>query len=256
MAEEAPDRFPVAPAIPEAPPAVVLDRPDPEFEFTAVHAVERAVTPTLSFTTRAKDASGIQVYTIALTVMITIEPGKRSYDPEARERLAELFGEPERWINTTGAFRWAQVDKLVPSFDGETEFEVEFPVTFDHEIAATKYLTGAADGVAPLQVHVNGTVFYKGEDDRLQLMLLPWDRSFRFDMPIATWREMITDHYAESTWVRLAPGTLGRLTERKSESGSPTFDSCIADMLDATGDEQPAAPRTKSLWGEGSGPHA
>jgi len=231
MAEETPA---ASRAAAEAPSTALLDRPDPEFEITAVRALERAATPTLSFTARARDASGIQIYTIALTVMVTIEPGNRSYDPAARERLVELFGEPERWANTTGAFRWAQVDKLVPSFAGEVEFEIELPCTYDHEIAATKYLAGAADGVAPLRMHLNGTLFYRGEDGQLQLMLLPWDRSIRFELPIATWRGMIADHYPESAWVRLSEGTLRRLTERKAQDGSPTFDACVADMLDAT----------------------
>ena len=228
MADAIPSPIP-PPAEPEA---VLLDRPDPEFEITGVRSLERAATPTLSFSTRVKDASGIEIYTIALTVMFTIEPGKRSYDEGARERLVELFGEPERWASTTGAFRWAQVDKLVPTFTGAGEFEIELPCTFDHEIAATKYLTGAADGIAPLQLHFNGTLFYRGADGGLQLMLLPWDRSLRFEMPIATWREMVRAHYPESAWVTLSEGTLGRLIERKAERGSPNFDSLIASLLD------------------------
>ncbi len=249
MADPIPPSSSPSPAEGEGPATALLDRPDPEFEVTAVRAVERAVTPTLSFSACARDTSTIQIYTIALTVMFTIEPGKRSYDPAARERLVELFGEPERWVNTTGAFRWAQVDKLVPSFTGETEFELELPCTFDHEIAATKYLAGAAEGIAPLRLHLNGTVFYRGEDGGLQLMLLPWDRSISFDLPLATWRAMIDNHYPESKWVPLSEGTLRRLAARKAERGSPTFDACLADMLDVEGGE-PLTARGRPLWGD------
>ena len=111
--------------------------------------MERAAAPTLSFAARITDPTSIEVYTVALSVMFTIEPGKRSYDADARERLAELFGEPERWASTTGAFRWAQVDVLVPSFTGEAGFEIQVPCTYDHEIAATKYFGGLREGVGP-----------------------------------------------------------------------------------------------------------
>ena len=80
---------------------------------------------------------------------------------------------------------------LVPSFTGSAEFEIQLPCTYDHEIAATKYFGGLEDGIVPLQLHFNGTVFYEGEDGRLQLMLLPWDLSVRYELPVETWRGMI-----------------------------------------------------------------
>ena len=219
-----------------------LDRPDPEFEILAARSLDRAATPTLSFTARVRDRSGARVYTAALAILFTIEPGKRSYDPGDRERLVELFGEPERWASTTGAFRWAQVDVLVPSFSGETHFEIQLPCTFDHEIAATKYFEGLEDGIAPLQLHFNGTVFYEGAGGRMQLMPMPWDRSVRFDLPIGTWREMIERHYPQGAWVRVSDETLARLTRLKARTGRPTFDGCVAELLDraAGGEGDPA----------------
>ena len=217
-----------------------LDRPDIAFEIVSAGALERAAAPTLSFATKVTDRSGIEIYTVALSALFTIEPGKRTYDPDARERLAELFGEPERWAATTGAFRWSQVDVLVPSFTGEAGFEIRVPCTYDHEIAATKYFAGLADGVVPLQVHFNGTLFYRGADRQLQMMMLPWDLSVRYDLPIEVWRGMIDRHYPEGTWVRLEEGTLDRLRRLKTSGGSATYDRTIVAMLDhqeATGDE-------------------
>jgi hypothetical protein len=210
-----------------------LDRPDVSFEVLAAGSLERTAAPTLSFSARISDPSGIEVYTVALSVMFTIEPGKRSYDPEARERLAELFGEPERWASTTGAFRWAQVDVLVPSFNGEAVFEIQVPCTYDHEIAATKYFAGLRDGVVPLQLHFNGTLFYRGEGGQLQMMMLPWDLSVRHDLPIETWGEMIDRHYPEGTWIRLEKETLDRLRRLKTGGGMATYDRVVADLLDS-----------------------
>lgn len=208
------------------------DRPDPEFEIVGVRSLERAATPTLAFATRVSDPSGVEIYTASVSALLLIEPGKRSYQPEERERLVELFGEPERWASTTGAFRWAQVDVLVPSFTGETHFEIHVPCTFDHEIAATKLFSGLGGGVVPLQVHFNGTVFYRGPGERLQLMPLPWDRSVRCELPIATWREMIDRHYPQGAWIRVADATMRRLAERKASAGRATFDDCVAELID------------------------
>lgn len=197
-----------------------------------------AAAPTLVFDARATEGSGTPVYTVALTVLFTIEPGRRRYGDADRERLVELFGEPERWASTTGSLRWAQAGVLVPSFTGETTFEVELPCTYDHELAATKYLGGLVEGVAPLQLHFNGTVFYSGPDERLQIVPLPWDLSVRHGIPVEVWREMMARHYPEGDWVRVARGTRERLRLRKAEMGSATFDALIADMLDRT--EPPA----------------
>lgn len=215
--------------------AAPLDRPDVSFEIVSANSLERTAAPTLSFGARITDSSGIEVYTVALSAMFTIEPGKRSYDTDARERLAELFGEPERWASTTGAFRWAQVDVLVPSFTGEAEFEIQVPCTYDHEIAATKYFAGLADGVVPLQVHFNGTLFYRGRDDlggKLQMMMLPWDLSVRHDLPVETWRTMIDRHYPEGTWIRLEEETLDRLRRLKTAGGLATYDRVVASMIE------------------------
>ena len=208
------------------------DRPDVSFEIVSAGSLERAAAPTLRFDARIADPTGIEIYTVALSVMFTIEPGKRSYDTDARERLAELFGEPERWASTTGAFRWAQVDVLVPSFTGETGFEILVPCTYDHEIAATKYFAGLREGNIPLQIHFNGTLFYRGADRQLQMMMLPWDLSVRHDLPVETWREMIADHYPEGTWIRLQEETLDRLRRLKTTGGVATYDRVVSSMID------------------------
>ena len=86
--------------------------------------------------------------------------------PETRERLVELFGEPERWATTTTNFRWTQADVVVPALHGRDEFELPVACTYDLEVAASKYFHGLADGDAPLRFHFNGTVFYEADDGR------------------------------------------------------------------------------------------
>jgi hypothetical protein len=210
-----------------------LDRPTPEFEILAASPVPRAAAPTLRFRIRISDASEQPVYTIALTALITIEPAKRRYGDAERERLVDLFGEPERWHSTTENFRWTQADMLVPRFTGETEFDLDVPCTYDHEIAAAKYFSGLEDGKAPLRFHFNGTVFYEAGDGKLQMLQVPWDCSVRFEMPVEVWRELIAAHYPFRRWIALGPEQVERLARIRVERGLPSFDAVIDDL---TGD--------------------
>ena len=66
------------------------------------------------------------------------------------------------------------------------------------------------------------------------MMLLPWDLSVRHELPVGTWREMISRHYPEGDWVRLSAGTLERLRRPQGESG----------LGDVRRDASPAARRT------------
>ena len=88
----------------------------------------------------------------------------------------EMFGAPERWPQTTNNFLWAEVDVLLPAFTGATGFRIPLACTFDMEIAAAKYLYSLPDGVVPLLFNFTGSVFYRGEDGRIQVAKVPWDR--------------------------------------------------------------------------------
>ena len=213
------------------------DAPDPDFEVVSARPIERAAAPTLGFTVRVTDRSGRRVFTIALSAVITIEPSKRAYDAATRDRLLELFGEPERWASTTANFRWAQADALVGAFAGETEFELVVPATYDLEVAASKYFDGLADGAAPLRFHFNGTVFYEADDGRMQIVQLPWDRSPRFEMPVEVWRRAIAAAYPFRRWIPAHAETIASLERLKRERGAPTFDALLDELVAAAGGE-------------------
>ncbi len=223
-----------ATSVAEPEPSPFTGAPDPDFEVLSARAVARAAAPTVGFRIRVSDGSGLSVFTIALSVVITIEPSKRTYDPASRERLVELFGEPERWASTTESFRWAGADALVPAFEGGTaEFELLVPCTYDLELAAAKYFHGLSDGEAPLRFHFNGTVFYEAGDGRMQMVQIPWDRSPRFGMPVEVWRATIDAAYPFRSWIPVHADTVARLERRKAERGLPTFDAVVEDLLGA-----------------------
>jgi hypothetical protein len=210
--------------------APVLPAPVLDLEVVGAAAALNVAAPTLHFTLRAGEPTGREVYMVALSTLIHIDPGIRSHDDETRELLVDLFGEPGRWAATTTSIVMAQVDVLVPSFTGTTEFTVPVPCNYDLEVAATKYLYALPDGEVPLSFHFSGRIFYRGEGGRLQVVMVPWV-SAAFRLPVATWRRMIDRHYPGSGWIRLDEDTLRRLQLRKAQRGLPTFDAAVTELL-------------------------
>jgi hypothetical protein len=206
---------------------------EPEFAIVSAEPVARSVEPALRFKGTISDASGRPVHTIALSATVVVEPGKRSYSPGERDRLVELFGGPERWASTTGAFRWASTGAMVHGFVGEGEFELVVPVSYDLEIASAKYF-GALDegGTVPLRFHFNGSILYDREDGRVQTVLVPWDRSERFDMPVDAWMRLSAEHHPYRGWVPLHTDTVARIEKLKAEMAAPTFDACVSELID------------------------
>lgn len=217
-----------APSQPPAEPGL----PAPRFEILDTEAVRFAAAPTLAFTGHVAETSGREVYTIALTAQIMIEPAKRTYDEATRERLFEMFGAPERWAATTHPFLWAELNVLVPAFTGATAFRLPMPCTYDLELAAAKYIHSMPDGEVPLLFNFSGTIFYRGDAGRMQIVKVPWECSARYSMPAATWQQMIAHHYPKGGWIRLDESTLDALGTRKAGRGLPSFDATVADLLE------------------------
>ena len=151
---------------------------------TGARAIEHAAAPTLSFTLRLDDDSGREVFMAGLRVQIQIEPAKRPYDDESKAKLTELFGEPHRWTTTAQRMHWTSESVLLPSFTGSTDAEIEVLCNYDVELAAAKYFHSVTDGEIPLAFHFNGSVYYSGDDGRLQIVQVPWDTRADFTMPV------------------------------------------------------------------------
>ncbi len=205
--------------------------PDPQFAITGAAHLAFAATPTLVFSATAADPTGHEIDSIALTVGVMIDPPRRGYDPATRGRLAELFGPAANGTPPTQALAWARVSALVPAFAGSATFALEVPCTYDLEVASAKYLHALRDGEVPLSFHFNGTILYRGEGGRLQVVPVPWSATARFEMPIAAWRAMIDEHYPGAGWIRLHEDTLQALNARRAARGLPSFDACLIELL-------------------------
>ena len=209
--------------------------PEPEFQVLGATGRRHAAVPAIDFDVYVSEPSGRRVYAIALRAQVMIEPARRKYDSETREKLVELFGPPERWATTTHSLVWHQADALVPGFTGSTTFHVALPATFDVEVASSKYLYGLLDGEVPLAFNFNGTVHYRGDDGGLQLSLIPWSCSAEFRLPVATWRELIEHYYPRTGWIALREETLLALQREKASRALPTVDACVAELLEERG---------------------
>jgi hypothetical protein len=211
-----------------APPVL----PEPEFAVLGARTVRHAAAPMMVFDLQVSELSGCPVYMIALTIQLMIEPARRAYDDGTRERLLELFGAPERWAVTTRSLVWAQLDVLVPAFTGTTTVAVPIAINYDLELAAAKYLHSLPDGEAPLALHFNGTIYYPGEDGGLQMVLVPWNKSIDFRMPVSVWRETIEHYYPNTSWVALRSQTFEALQRAKLDRGLATLDACVEALLE------------------------
>jgi hypothetical protein len=205
--------------------------PEPTFAVQDVDFVPFAAGPTLRFRFLVREPSEREVYTIALSIQINIDPARRGYDAPTRERLYELFGEPERWPATTRSFFWTRVDSMIQGFVGETAFEVVVPCTYDLEVAASRYMSALPDGAVPLSLHFSGRVFYRGDSDRLQVVPVPWSGSAQCELPVAVWQGMIAHHYPHAGWIRLHADTLDLLGRYRARRGLTSFDASVVELL-------------------------
>jgi len=207
--------------------------PDLDFAVIGARPLKYAAAPMLNLDLQVSETTGAQVYMVALTIQLMIEPARRTYDDATRERLVELFGAPERWAVTTRSLVWAKLDVLVPAFAGATTVAVPIACHYDLELAAAKYLHALPDGEVPLALHFNGMIYYRGDDGGLQMVLIPWSKSIDFRMPVSVWRETIDHYYPGTAWIAVRAQTFEALQREKLRRGLATLDACIGALLEA-----------------------
>ncbi len=220
-----------------------MSAPDPRFAVTGAAPVEFAAAPTLAFDLEVTDPSEREIFTIALTCQVNIDPARREYDADTRERLIELFGEPGRWAQTTRSFRWLQASVLVPAFRASATFQLPVLCNFDHELAATKYFYSLPDGEIPLTFLFSGTILYRGDAGEVQGAQVSWDFHSSYRLRVAVWKELMAHYYPQTGWIGIHADTLAALGRFKAARGLPTFDACVSELLAApVGNGPPATP--------------
>jgi hypothetical protein len=192
--------------------------------------LDHAAVPTLRFAL-AIDSAGAAVRSVALAVEIRIAATRRSYDEGEQERLYELFGRSEDWGRNLRGLHWTSLTAHVPPFTGTTVLELPVPCTYDLEVAASRYFDSLRQGNVPLEFLFSGTVFYAGDDGRLQVGRIGWDKEARFRLPVAAWREMMDRHFPNSAWLRLPRSSFDRLAAYKARHTLPSWEAAVERLL-------------------------
>lgn len=212
--------------------------PDLSFSVLEAEAVPFAAQPTLALKLHVANADSEEtIHTVALRAQIQIEAPRRHYGPEEKERLLDLFGQPERWSRTLRPMLWTHVSAVLPSFTASTVADLPIPCTFDFNVAATKYFHAVSDGDIPLNLLFSGTVFYVGAGGILQVAPISWDKEARFRLPVGIWREMMDLYYPNSAWLSLRRDVFERLYQYKMQRAISTWEEALEKLLAA--EEEP-----------------
>jgi hypothetical protein len=205
-----------------------------QFACTGARPEPYAAGPSLLFDLRIREDSGRRVHSVALKTQIRIEPRGRTYTAEESAKLVDLFGEPSRWGETLNALQFAQVGSTVTGFTDEITVPIAVPLTYDLDIAATKYFHGLTEGEIPLLMLFSGTVYYAAPGG-VQIGLVSWHEEAAFRLPVATWRAAMDEHFPGAAWVRVSTRTLDALSAYRSERVIPNWDDTFERLLKEAG---------------------
>jgi hypothetical protein len=208
--------------------------PDLEFKLEGAEVADFAAIPSLVFKLRIENLEDEPVRSVALNTQIRIAATGRHYEAAEQERLLELFGEPSRWKDTLRSLLWTHTVLQVPRFSGSTVVDMPVACTYDLEVVAAKYFYALQDGEVPLEFLFSGTIFYAGEDGRLQTTRISWEKEAEFRLPVRLWKEMMDQYFPNSAWVRLRKDAFDQLYDYKVRKGLPTWEATVEALLRAS----------------------
>ena len=208
--------------------------PDLEFKLEGAEVADFAAVPSLVFKLRIENLEGEAVRSVALNTQIRIAATGRHYEAAEQERLLELFGVPSRWKDTLRSLLWTHIVLQVPRFSGSTVVDMPVACTYDLEVVAAKYFYALQDGEVPLEFLFSGTIFYAGEDGRLQTTRISWEKEAEFRLPVRLWKEMMDQYFPNSAWVRLRKDAFDQLYDYKVRKGLPTWEATVEALLRAS----------------------
>ncbi len=209
---------------------------DLSFEVTGSEVEPYAAVPTISLGLRIAEGTGVPVHALVLRVQVRIEPQRRRYRADERDRLVELFGDAPQWGESLRPFQWAQLSAAVPSFRSLTEVQLPLTCTYDLEVAGTKYLYNVRSGEIPIVLLFSGTALSSGPDG-LVVEPVPWHLEARYRLPVAHWRRAIESHFPNSAWLRLSQANMDALQAFRARQALPTWDHAIEHLLKLAGSE-------------------
>jgi hypothetical protein len=209
--------------------------PDLDFNITGVEPATHGLTPLLNFKVEVTGSPASQViHSVLLQTQIQIQATQRRYATGEKEKLADLFGPPERWGDTLRTKLWALTSTPVRSFSGSTTATLTIPCSFDLNVVATKYFYALEEGEVPLLVLFSGTIFYEGEEGRLQVQQISWNKECAYRMPVKAWKNLMDHHYPNMAWLALNREVFDRLYAYRRLHGLTSWEETVEALLPAT----------------------
>ncbi len=203
---------------------------DLSFRVDDVVAEPYAAAPQLTARLQVSEASGTTVHAIALRCQVRIEPQRRGYNGDEAGGLVDQFGGRDRWSQTLKPFLWMQCGTMVQGFDATTMVDLPMAVTYDFDVAASKYLHALGEGEVPLVFLFSGTVFTRG-DSGFGVEQVAWHLEDSYRMPVSVWHDCMQMHFPNAGWIRLDRDTMADLAHYKSTHGLTTWDEVLARLL-------------------------
>jgi hypothetical protein len=213
--------------------------PDLNFSVEGAEPHLFAAAPLLVFKLRvaealAGDVRPTPIHTVALRCQIRIEPARRSYDDQQRERLLDLFGTTDRWGQTLRSMLWTHVSTVVSPFTGADVADLPVPCSYDFSLAATKYFAALDDeGDLPLGFLFSGTIFYEAPDEDLRVTQIPWEKDAFYRLPVSVWRGLMDVYYPNTAWLCLRKDVFDRLDSYRSRRGLMSWEQVMERLLAA-----------------------
>jgi hypothetical protein len=204
------------------------------FECLAAESDPYAFGPTVRFKLKVVNRTPDRVHSIALRTQVRMEPRRRRYSPEESAKLNDLFGDPSRYAETLNPMQLAELSVMVPSFTGEIEVTLDMPLTYDMEVASTKFFHNLDDGDVPLLMLFSGTIFYS-TDAGVQFGQVPWHEEAEFKLPVSVWRRAMEEHFGGRAWIMLRKDKLDALAAYRSERTIPSWEETIERLLKEAG---------------------
>lgn len=213
--------------------------PDLNLRLESAAAVPFAAAPIVAFKLLVENRTPSEsIHTVVLRAQIQIEATRRRYSELEKQRLLDLFGEPDRWSRTLRPMLWTHASVVIPSFVDRTTVDIQVPCTFDFNVGATKYFHGVSDGEIPLNFLFSGTVFYAAGESPLQVAPISWDSEARFRLPVEVWRAMMDHYYPNAAWLALRRDVFEHVHDFKMRSGISTWEEVLERLLRGVEQEQ------------------
>ncbi len=204
--------------------------PDLNFRIESAGVLEFAAAPSLVFKLRIENRGEEPIRSITLGTQIRIAANRRSYTPEEKERLWEVFGPAPLWGEGQQSLLWTHSTVLVPAFMGSALVDMPVPCTYDFEVTSAKYFHNLEGGEIPLEFLFSGTIFYAGTLG-LQVVQISWEKEARFRLPVHVWKQMMDHYFPNSAWLRLHTDVFDRLYQYKIRKGLPTWEGALEGLL-------------------------